>query len=130
MMANTLFMSALNPPRKSLTTETEGKECRLKDRFDRKAVLAYEWDRSRVSLDVNGLGFGWDGFSDVEEIKLEYRLRLQPEKPPREKCRYASHWQGIVGSGYNEFFVREENTVWEDLKKVKEKAGQYIETTF
>lgn len=106
--------------RLSLSKRPAQKECRMKDRFDRKALLAYEWNRSRVAVDIDGLNVGWSGVSDFEAVKLEYRLRLQPEKTPKEKCRYASHWQGLLGSGYNEMFVREDKTVWQGLKKLKQ----------
>lgn len=89
------------------------KKCRLKDRFDRKAVLAYEWDRSRLSVDVDGVNLsGGDDYG----VRLEYRLRFQPEKPVQELCRYPSSWQGMIGSGYNEFFVKEDGQVMEEIK--------------
>ncbi|MGH1456995.1 MAG: hypothetical protein ACRBDI_09460 [Alphaproteobacteria bacterium] len=88
-------------------------KCRLKDRFDRKAVIAYEWDRSRLSMDVDGINMSGDGEYGA---RLEYKLRFQPEKRPKELCRYASSWQGMIGSGYNEFFVREDGRVLEEIK--------------
>lgn len=116
--------------RMAMRKKTEEKECRLKDRFDRKALLAYEWSRSRVALDVDGFNVGWDGVSEFESVKLEYRLRLQPEQTPREKCRYESRWQGALGSGYNEFFRREDGAVWQELKAYKDKAVNFIDDAF
>ena len=98
-------------------------KCRWKDRLDRKAVLAYEWDRSRLSMDVDGVNLSGDGEYGV---RVAYRLRFQPEKPPKERCRYNAAWQGMIGSGYHEFFVREKDTVWQaikqDIKDVKQKV--------
>lgn len=116
--------------RLSLVKQSEQKECRLKDRFDRKVLLAYEWNRSRVALNIQGLNVGWSGVSGFEGAKLEYKLRIQPEKTHREKCRYTSHWQGLIGSGYNEMFLREDQTVWQELKKVKEETRQFLNETF
>lgn len=91
---------------KAPTRETD---CSIRDMFDRKAMLAYEWGnntRSRLSFDVDGVGL--DSL-DVEGVKLEYAFRLQPEKPKKMGCRYSSQWQGMVGSGYNEMFMRGDN---------------------
>lgn len=89
-------------------------KCRLKDRFDRKALLAYEWDRSRLSMDVDGVNLsGGDDFG----MRIGYRLRLQPEKPSKELCRYSSSWQGLIGSGYNEFFMKEDSSVWHEVRR-------------
>ncbi len=101
--------------------------CRLKDRFDRKAVLAYEWDRSRLALDVDGVNMGGGG---EKGFRVEYKLRLQPEKPKTQRCRYSSKWQGLVGSGYNELFVRESDTVWTEIKDIKNQASEYIDKLF
>lgn len=89
-------------------------KCRWKDRLDRKAVLAYEWDRSRLSMDVDGVNLSGDG---EYGMRVAYRLRFQPEKPPKERCRYKAAWQGMIGTGYHEFFVREEDTVWQAIKQ-------------
>lgn len=117
---------------KSLTEEDKEKRCRIQDRFDRKAILAYEWDRSRLALDMDGLNVGFDGISKFEQIKLEFRMKLQRDakKDKRAACRYGSRWQGVVGSGYNEFFRREDDTVWEEIKALRQEARTYLENVF
>jgi len=94
-------------------------KCRIKDRFDGKALLAYEWDRKRLSMDVEGGG-----------MLLAYKMRLQPEKTFKQKCRYGSQWQGIIGSGYNELVLRQKNTVWTEVKTIKNKATRHLESSF
>lgn len=91
-------------------------KCRIKDRFDRKDVLAFEWGQNRLSFDVAGLGL--DSY-EIEKVRVRYRLRFQDYKTKKERCRYASSFQGLIGSGYNEFFVRKNDTVWEELKKLR-----------
>lgn len=104
--------------------EPEGRACGVKDRFDREAVLAYEWDRQRLALDVDGVELGGDG--DFA-FRLEWKLRLQPEKTKKQKCRYNSAWQGLIGSGYNELFIREEDTVYEEFRDMRKKMQRYLE---
>lgn len=93
--------------------------CRLKDRFDRKELIAYNFSdgKTRVGLkmDMDGFSLSDAGNFDVEEIKLNFRYRFQPIKKRKEKCLYESSWQGLFGSGYNEFYLREEQTVYEEL---------------
>lgn len=87
----------------------EGANCNIQDRFDRNALIAYEWGQNtqnRLGLDVDGIG--WGG-GEIEQVKLQYTFRLQPERPKKMGCRYTSGWQGMVGSGYNEMFMRPEN---------------------
>lgn len=92
------------------------KTCSLGDRFDRGEVIAYEWDRSRLGVDVDGLNMG-GGSEDA--VKLQYTLRLQHERSSAQACRYPSAWQGIAGSVYNELFLREEDTVWQELRAMR-----------
>jgi hypothetical protein len=114
---------------KSLTSEEKStRKCRIQHRFDRKAMLAYEWDRSRIALDVNGINIG--GSDDDQGFRLEYRIKLSPEKTKVEKCRYASRWQGLIGSSYNEFFIREEDTVWQELREIRNDVTHYIDDAF
>jgi hypothetical protein len=101
--------------------------CRLKDRFDRKAVLAYRWGRNRLALDVDGVNIA---STDIEGVKLEYKLRMHPEKSWREKCLYASGWQGLIGSGYNELIARENDTVYKELRKIRIDVQNKIEGFF
>ncbi|MBI1301822.1 MAG: hypothetical protein GC137_09230 [Alphaproteobacteria bacterium] len=109
------------------TAVVEEKKCNLKDRFDRDAFLAYEWDRSRLSMDVDGINTSGDGNMG---IKIEYRLRFQKWKNKKERCRYDSQWQGLVGSGYNEMFRREDNTMWGEINKIRKKASEFVDEAF
>lgn len=114
----------------SLSEDTDKPKCKINHRFDNKAVVAYEWDRSRIALDFDGIGLDWDGFTEFEQVKLEYRLKFSPEKTKKERCRYPSRWQGLVGSGYNEFFLRDENTVWEELREIRKDFRKKINNYF
>ncbi len=90
--------------------------CSLKDRFDRTAALAYNFDdqQTRLSLHLSGdAGFG--GF-DMEKVMVKYTYKLQPISHRKEKCKYASHWQGLIPSVYHELYVRQKNTVWDQLR--------------
>lgn len=100
----------------ALAREASNPNCRVKDRFDRKSVIAYQWGRNRVGLHVKGLNM--DG-ADIEQMKLEYKLQLHPEKNRKQKCLYDSSWQGLLGSSYNELFVREDETVWQELRDLR-----------
>lgn len=94
--------------------------CSIGDRFDNDMTLAYDFDdgQSRLGLDVDidGLGISDIGNVEVTQIRVEFRYRFQPERPRKERCRYPSAFQGLVGSAYNEMFRREENTVWNELE--------------
>lgn len=102
-------------------------KCRIQDRFDRKALLAYEWEHKRLGLDVDGIGLGG---GDDSGIKLEYTINLQRQKNKYQKCRYSSQWQGLIGSGYHEMFIRQENTVWEDLRDMRRDVSDYMDGSF
>lgn len=106
-------------------------DCSIRDMFDRKAMLAYEWGnntRSRLSFDVDGVGL--DSL-DVEGVKLEYAFRLQPEKPKKMACRYSSQWQGMVGSGYNEMFLRGDNEgARREINELRQDLETRLETVF
>lgn len=111
---------------KAETAKSKG--CRPQDRFDRKHLVTYQWgekDRSAIGLDVDGIGM--DSMT-VEAVKLEYRFRLQPIKKKVERCRYKSAWQGMVATSYYELFVREEDTIWRDLKKLQDDVGNRFDT--
>lgn len=103
------------------------KGCRFQDRFDRKAVLAYEWNRSRLSLDVKGVNL--ESGSD-KAFRVEYKIRFSPEKTKKQRCRYSSSWQGLFGSGYNEFIGREDAVAWGELMTMKDEVLQYINSSF
>lgn len=100
-----------------LSAKAAEQNCSIGDRFDRGEVIAYEWDRSRLGVDVDGVSMG--GGSDDDAVRLTYTLRLQPEKSDQQRCRYASAWQGIAGSAYNELVKRDQNTVWDQLRQIR-----------
>lgn len=108
------------------TDHTEVNSCRLKDRFDREALIAYEWDRSRMALDVDGIGGG----SDNSGLRFEYKIRLQPEKNEKQKCRYNAKWQGLLGSGYNEIVLRKQDTVMEEIRQKRSESLEFISSLF
>lgn len=106
------------------------KPCRAKDRFDRDAAIAYHWgdtQRHRMAFDVQGMNaFG----GEVEGLEVRYTMRLQRYKTKKERCRYDSNWQGLIGSGYHEMFLREEDTVWQELRDVRNDVETRLDTLF
>jgi hypothetical protein len=113
----------------SLRAERQQAGCSTRERFDRKHLIAYQWGRTqenRVGLEIDGLGID---SMDVEAIKLEYTLRLQPHKTKKERCLSASNWQGMLGSAYNELYMREGNdTVWRDLREFRDDVESRVDT--
>jgi hypothetical protein len=93
--------------------------CSIKERFDRTSVLAYNFSdrKSRLSLhmDIDGIGLKNPANIEVEGMMLKFRYKFQPIKDRKEACLYPSGWQGWGGSVYNEFFVREKDTIREEL---------------
>lgn len=102
-------------------------KCHVKDRFDRDAMVAYEWNRSRLSLDVDGLNVSGGGNMGMY---LQYKVVLQPGKNKKQACRYGSQWQGLVGSSYNEFVRRKDDTVWDEIKAFRGEASVFLENLF
>ena len=94
--------------------------CSIKDRFDNDALLAYEFgtnQRSRFSFDVDGLNLDSSG---IEAIKVSFTYRLQADKTKDQRCRYSSGYQGLIGSGYNELYIRDSgHTVWKEIDDVR-----------
>ena len=91
------------------------KKCRLKDKFDRKSVLAYEWGRNKISLDIDGINLKP---SSTKAVRFEYKLRIQPEKTKKQLCRFPSNWQGLLGSGYNEIFIQKNTKLLGELTDI------------
>ncbi len=108
--------------------------CRLKDRFDRKTLIAYHFDgdQARLGLDVDMDGFGLSDFGsfDLEEVRLAFKYRLQPIRKKRERCLYRSSWQGLLGSGYNELMLREQDTIYQELEQELDRAGRKVDELF
>lgn len=102
--------AALGARRKAFVSD-----CSIGDRFDRDTTLAYNFKdgQSRLGLDIDGLSY--DSL-EIEAVKLEFRYRFSSGKTKKEKCRYESGFQGLVGSSYNEFVRREHNTIWNDIE--------------
>ncbi len=108
--------------------EVRPKSCRPQDRFDRKALVAYEWSgRNRLGFDIDGLSY--DSY-DVEQVKLQYRLRFDTYRTKKERCRYKSNWQGMIGTGYNELFMRENDTLWQELDVIQKDVEERWDTLF
>ncbi len=96
-------------------TPKQNSECSLKDRFDRKSILAYEWGRNKISLDIDGVNLKNSGNRGVF---IEYKLNIHPEKTKEQRCRTASSWQGLVGSTYNEIFIRKDKKIWSEVTDI------------
>lgn len=90
-------------------------DCSMGDRFDRDMTLAYDFEdgQTRLGLDVDGLSID---SMEVSQVTIEFRYRFEPVKARKERCRYASPVQGLVGSVYNELFVRDRQTIWSELE--------------
>lgn len=109
-------------PRAALDSERIPAGCRIKDRFDRTETIAYQWRQNRIGFTADMSG------AELKGAFLRYRLKLQPYQTTKERCQYKSAWQGTLGSGYNEFFLRETDTVWEDLKALRLDAQSRLDT--
>lgn len=100
------------------------KKCRIKDKFDRKALLAYEWDDGeRLSLDVDGIGMD---STEISKVYLQYKISLQPELKKKDPCKYASSYQGIVGSMYNELVIHEGQNLYDEVDFLQNKVGSVL----
>lgn len=94
--------------------------CSIGDRFDRGATLAYNFDdnQTRVALNLSVAGPKLSDPSRFELNSVVLRYTHAFSKPPpnkREKCRFRSSFQGLVGSAYNELFIRNSFTVWKEI---------------
>jgi hypothetical protein len=94
--------------------------CSIRDRFDRKATLAYNFsdEQSELAFNLNARGPTFDNPTRMEfrgaEIRFTYKM--QKYKTPKERCLYASPFQGLIGSVYNEFSQRKHDTVIQELR--------------
>lgn len=119
---NTEILNAVSY--KSDAPEKKTANCSIKDRIDRDALIAYEWSRNRLSMDVDGMSGGDTG------MMLTYKIRLQPEKTKAQKCRYGSKWQGMIGSGYNELMVRDDDTLQDHFGKMRREFFDHLNNSF
>jgi hypothetical protein len=100
---------------------TKALGCNLGDRFDSGAALAYNFDdrqsRLALHLSMDGPSFSDPSRLQVNSVMLRYTHQFsKPPQSKREKCRFQSNFQGVVGSIYNEVFVRNNYTVWKELR--------------
>ncbi len=101
--------------------EAKALGCDLGDRFDRGATLAYTFDdrKSRVALNLSldGPSLSNPSRLQVNSVMIRFTHRFQkPLLGKKEKCLMPSNFQGMIGSGYNEFFLRNNFTIWKDLR--------------
>jgi hypothetical protein len=114
--------SLKNPAKVGLSSD-ESKQlgCKIRDRFDRGATLAYNFDneQSRLSfhLGLNGPSLGDPTQMEFKSVLVRFTHKFsKPPESKREKCRFQSNFQGLIGSAYNEFFIRNNFTVWQELR--------------
>lgn len=114
---------SIDRPEKLGLSETESKAlgCKIGDRFDRGATLAYNFkdDQSRLALHLRMDGPKLSDPSRLEINTVMFRFTHKFSKPPegnKKKCRIQSSFQGILGSGYNELFIRNNYTIWKELR--------------
>ncbi len=112
----------------ALSAGEKNKGCRVKDRLDRKASLSYQWGDNRLEFKLRG-DVGLSG-AEFKGVKFYYRLALQPKKDKKAHCRYDSRWQGVAGSLYNELFLREENTLYDNYDEIKKEIVDEVEKFF
>lgn len=95
--------------------------CGMGDRFDSSAALAYNFDdqQSRISLHMSLDGPSLSNPANLEMNSVLVRFTYKFQKPSKmedARCLYPSHVQGLIGSTYNEFFVRTNYTILDELK--------------
>jgi len=106
-----------------LETSEVIKSCRIKDKFDTDALIAYQMEEGRLSLDVDGIGYD---SQKVNKVYLNYTVSLQPELEKKDHCRYASNYQGILGSVYSEIVVHQGQNLSEEVEHLKAEVGQVV----
>jgi len=95
--------------------------CDLGTRFDNSSALAYQFDnrQSRVSLhlSVDGPSFSNPGNLEFNSVMVRFTHKFQkPPKSRSENCLFPSKVQGLLGSAYNELFIRNNYTILDELK--------------
>lgn len=105
-------------PKPMTTLAMQG--CSIKDRFDRKETFAYNFadQQSRLSFDLNARGPTLSNPSRMEfrGFEMRFTYKMQKYKKPKERCLYPSPFQGLIGSAYNEFYLRESDTIRQELR--------------
>lgn len=102
-------------------TNQYGERCRLKDRFDRTSVISFQFG--------NGVGVGIErgslrmGSHRPQETRVMVTWRIGAQTKG-ERCRVQAPVQGLVGSVYNEIFLREkEQSLAEPLGELSRRIG-------
>ncbi len=105
--------------------KTKRKSCNIMDRFDRKMLLAFEKDNGniRYGFDIDGISYK---STKIKNVMFTYRKKLNPSKTKKTSCKFNSGLQGLIGSAYNEIFLRKDDTVWNDIKDIKKEIQQNI----
>ena len=98
--------------------------CSMKERFDRRDLIAYQWGDNRIGFDVDGIGYD---SMEIEEVKLTYRLRLQPIADRKEKCRRGGNWHGMAGTGYAEIVRHDGDAVLKEWRKLRRDMDDYLD---
>lgn len=95
--------------------------CDLGTRFDNSAAFAYQLDdrQSRVSLhlSMDGPSFSNPGNLEFNSVMIRFTHKFQkPPKSRQDNCLFPSKVQGLLGSAYNELFIRNNYTILDELK--------------
>lgn len=122
---DTKIVAASIPTAAQYKTNMQEPDCTMRQRLDRDNDLAYQWgddQRHRLSFDVEGLDLSpFGGSLEIENVRLEYKIRLQKFKEKRERCRGGNNWQGLVGSGYREILQKNRYELMDTLRYGDEK---------
>lgn len=102
--------------------ESKALGCDIGDRFDNGAALAYNFSdqKSQLSLhlSVDGPSFSDPGNLEFNSVLVRFTHKFQkPSKSEANNCLFPSHVQGILGSAFNEVFVRDNYTILDELKE-------------
>ena len=92
--------------------EEYSSNCSMGDRFDRKETLAYNFSDNQTRL---GLKVSTSGATAFKGFKLQLTYKFDKPGHTSKKCKFSSPYQGLVGSAYNELFLRQKDTIWNDL---------------
>ncbi|HOO51040.1 MAG TPA: hypothetical protein PLK94_07120 [Alphaproteobacteria bacterium] len=101
--------------------ESKALGCDIGDRFDSGAALAYNFtnQKSRLSLhlSVDGPSFSDPGNFEFNSVLVRFTHKFQkPSKGEANNCLFPSQFQGLLGSTYNEIFIRDNYTILDELK--------------
>ena len=90
--------------------------CDIYKRFDTDSILSYESSDGARRLSLGG---------SPNKVTLKFKFKLNAhldqqahKQDKNDGCRYDSRVQGALGSAYNEFVLRRDNTVYQDLDRM------------